>query len=191
MKAFLLAATATVVAGSTPAFAATGATTASVLLTRPADPHAVTVKAKGDGRADDTAAIQKAIDAARDATGHGIVFLPSGRYRLTRSILVPQGVRIFGVGATRPVLVLGDATPGFQAGVSTLIVFTGGDQYAVGKVPVPVPTVVPRSDAVRDANSATFYSAMSNIDVEIGAGNPAAAAVRFRVAQHEIGRAHV
>ena len=184
MKAFLLAATATVVAGSTPAFAATGATTASVLLTRPADPHAVTVKAKGDGRADDTAAIQKAIDAARDATGHGIVFLPSGRYRLTRSILVPQGVRIFGVGATRPVLVLGDATPGFQAGVSTLIVFTGGDQYAVGKVPVPVPTVVPRSDAVRDANSATFYSAMSNIDVEIGAGNPAAAAVRFRVAQH-------
>lgn len=160
------------------------ASAASTLLTAPVDPRAVTVRGKGDGRADDTAALQRAIDAARDKTGHGIVFLPAGRYRLTRSILVPPGVRIFGVGATRPVIVLGEATPGFQQGVSTLIVFTGGDQYAVGKVPVPVPTVVPRSDAVRDANSATFYSSMSNVDVEIGAGNPAAAAVRFRLAQH-------
>jgi sugar lactone lactonase YvrE len=37
---------------------------------------------------------------------------------------------------------------------------------------------------VRDANSGTFYSAMSNVDIEIGAGNPAAAGVRFRMAQH-------
>jgi hypothetical protein len=189
MKALLLAVSLVALAGSSPVLAVTGAVTGSTLTARPADPHAVTVKGSGDGRADDTAALQQAIDAARDASGHGIVFLPSGRYRLTRSILVPQGVRIFGVGATRPVLVLGDATPGFQQpvsqeGVSTLIVFTGGDQYSVGKVPVPVPTVVPRSDAVRDANSATFYSSMSNIDVEIGAGNSAAAAVRFRVAQH-------
>jgi polygalacturonase len=179
LKAILLAATSLVAA-----LPAAAATTGSTLLARPDDPHAVTVKGKGDGRADDTDALQRAIDAARDGTGHGIVFLPSGRYRLTRSILVPQGVRIFGVGPTRPSLVLGDATPGFQQGVSTLIVFTGGDQYDVGKVPVPVPTVVPRSDKVRDANSATFYSSMSNIDVEIGAGNPAAAGVRFRVAQH-------
>jgi hypothetical protein len=54
----------------------------------------------------------------------------------------------------------------------------------VGKVPEPVPSAVPFNDKVRDANSATFYSAMSNIDIEIGAGNPAAAGVRFRVAQH-------
>lgn len=156
----------------------------SVLAAPPPDARAVTVKGRGDGRADDTDAVQRAIDAARDATGHGIVFLPSGRYRLSRSVLVPAGVRVFGVGPTRPVLVLGDATPGFQRGVSTLIVFTGGDQYQVGRVPVPVPTVVPRDRVVRDANSATFYSAMSNIDVELGQGNPAAAAVRFRVAQH-------
>ncbi|WP_445194133.1 glycosyl hydrolase family 28-related protein [Sphingomonas sp. Tas61C01] len=166
----------------TPAAAQPGG--ASTLLSAPADPRAVTVKAKGDGRADDTAAIQRAIDAARDKTGHGIVFLPSGRYRLTRSILVPPGVRIFGVGPTRPVILLGDATPGFQQGVGTLIVFTGGDQYQVGKIPVPVPTVVPRDQQVRDANSGTFYSSMANVDVEIGAGNPAAAAVRFRMAQH-------
>jgi hypothetical protein len=80
--------------------------------------------------------------------------------------------------------VLGPNTPGFQKGVGTMIVFTGGDQYSVGRVPVPVPTVVGATDKVRDANSGTFYSALSNVDIEIGAGNPAAAAVRFRMAQH-------
>ena len=156
----------------------------SVFLTAPDDPRAVSVKGVGDGRADDTDAVQHAIDAARDKTGHGVVFLPSGRYRLTRSILVPPGVRVFGVGPTRPVLVLGPNTPGFQKGVGTMIVFTGGDQYSVGQIPVPVPTVVGAREEVRDANSGTFYSALSNVDIEIGAGNPAAAGVRFRMAQH-------
>jgi hypothetical protein len=178
MRAVILAAA--ILAASPPALAATQ----SVLLTAPDDPRAISVKAIGDGRADDTDAVQRAIDAARDKTGHGLVFLPSGRYRLSRSLLVPPGVRIFGVGATRPVFVLGPSTPGFQKGVGTMIVFTGGDQYSVGRVPVPVPTVVGAKEEVRDANSGTFYSALSNVDVEIGAGNPAAAAVRFRMAQH-------
>jgi len=179
MRVILLAAT---ILASAPAFGAMAGP--SVLLTAPDDPSAVRVKGVGDGKADDTDAVQSAIDAARDKTGHGLVFLPSGRYRLSRSILVPPGVRIFGVGATRPVFVLGANTPGFQKGVGTMIVFTGGDQYAVGRVPVPVPTVVGAKEAVRDANSGTFYSALSNVDIEIGAGNPAAAAVRFRMAQH-------
>ena len=156
----------------------------SVLPMAPEDPRAITVKAVGDGRADDTDAVQKAIDAARDKTGHGLVFLPSGRYRLSRTILVPPGVRVFGVGKTRPVFVLGPNTPGFQDGVGTMIAFTGGDQYQVGDVPVPVPTVRPTTAKVRDANSGTFYSSMANIDIEIGEGNPAAAGVRFRMAQH-------
>ena len=180
MRVVILAAAILVSASASTAMAATP----SVLLTAPDDPRAISVKGVGDGRADDTQAVQRAIDIARDKTGHGVVFLPSGRYRLSRSILVPPGVRIFGVGATRPVFVLGPNTPGFQKGVGTLIVFTGGDQYSVGRIPVPVPTVVPASDTVRDANSGTFYSALSNVDVEIGAGNPAAAAVRFRMAQH-------
>jgi hypothetical protein len=160
------------------------ARTQSVYLTAPDDPRAVSVKGVGDGRVDDTAAVQSAIDAARDKTGHGVVFLPSGRYRLSRSILVPPGVRVFGVGAKRPVFVLGANTPGFQKGVGTMIVFTGGDQYSVGKVPVPAPTAVGAKGDVRDANSGTFYSSLSNVDIEIGAGNPAAAGVRFRMAQH-------
>ncbi|MGH1560319.1 hypothetical protein ACRAWD_27125 [Caulobacter segnis] len=55
--------------------------------------------------------------------------------------------------------------------------FTGGDQYQVGDIPVPVPTVRPATAKVRDANSGTFYSSMANIDIEIGDGNPAAAGV--------------
>jgi sugar lactone lactonase YvrE len=168
----------------TTSVSAMAATPASVLSVRPNDPAAVIVKGKGDGRADDTAAIQQALDNARDKTGHGLVFLPSGRYRISRTLIVPIGVRVFGTGPTRPVLLLGDNTPGFQQGVSTMVVFSGGDQYNVGDVPVPVPTVVPRDKVVRDANSATFYSSMSNVDIEIGEGNPAAAGVRFRVAQH-------
>lgn len=178
MMLALLAATA--LAGSAPAWSAG----VSVFPQAPDEPSAVTVKATGDGRTDDTAAIQQALDAARDKTGHGIVFLPSGTYRITQTLIVPVGVRVYGVGRTRPVILLGANTPGFQDGVSTMIIFSGGDQYRVGDVPVPVPTVVPRSKVVRDANSGSFYSSMSNVDIEIGEGNPAAAGVRFRMAQH-------
>lgn len=156
----------------------------SVMIARPDDPSAVVVQGAGDGRTDDSDAIQRALDSASDKNGHGIVFLPSGRYRITRTLVVPIGVRVFGTGRTRPVILLADDTPGFQQGVSTMIVFSGGDQYSVGDVPVPVPTVVPRDKKVRDANSATFYSSMSNVDIEIGRGNEGAAGVRFRVAQH-------
>jgi hypothetical protein len=157
---------------------------ASAFPTPPAEPRAVTVAAKGDGKADDTDALQKALDQAVGETHHGLVFLPSGTYRITRTLVVPTGVRLYGVGPTRPVILLGARTPGFQQGVSTMIVFAGGDQYNVGQVPVPVPTIVPRDKIVRDANSGSFYSAMSNVDIEIGPGNPAAAGVRFRMAQH-------
>jgi hypothetical protein len=51
-------------------------------------------------------------------------------------------------------------------------------------VPVPPQGSVPSNDQVADANSGTFYSAMSNVDFEIGDGNPAATAVRFHAAQH-------
>ena len=171
----------------TTALAAPGTTraqTVSVFPKAPSEPNAVTVAAKGDGVADDSDAIQQALDRARDKTGHGLVFLPSGTYRITRTLIVPVGVRVYGVGPRRPVIRLAPNTPGFQQGVSTMIVFAGGDQYNVGQVPVPVPTIVPRDKIVRDANSGSFYSSMRNVDIEIGEGNPAAAGVRFRMAQH-------
>lgn len=156
----------------------------SVYLTAPNDPRAVTVKGVGDGRADDSAAIQQAIDAAATGGRGGLVFLPSGRYRISRTIFVRSAVRIFGVGATRPVILLADNSAGFGAGVAAMVSFTGEDQYRVGKVPVPPPTSVPANPNIFDATSSTFYSALSNVDFEIGQGNAGAVAVRFRVAQH-------
>ena len=60
---------------ATPASAAS----VSAFQTMPEDPRAVVVHAKGDGKTDDTAAIQQAIDAAANKGEGGVVFLPSGR----------------------------------------------------------------------------------------------------------------
>jgi len=47
-----------------------------------------------------------------------------------------------------------------------------------------VPNSVPFNASIADANSGTFLSALSNIDVRIGAGNAGAVGVRFHAAQH-------
>jgi hypothetical protein len=160
----------------------------SAYQTLPDDPRAVVVRAKGDGVADDSDAIQQAIDSAANKGEGGVVFLPSGRYRITKTMLIPIAVRVYGVGKTRPVFVLAPNTPGFQKGVANMVIFTGTDTYNIGKVAQPVPGAVPFSaepgKAVRDANSSTFYSVLSNVDFEVGDGNPAASGVRMHTAQH-------
>jgi hypothetical protein len=176
------------------AMTAPAAAAGSAFEAAPADPRAITVQGKGDGRADDSDAIQHALDQAAVKAGGGVVFLPSGRYRISRTLLVWPSVRLFGTGRARPVLVLNDHTPGFQQGVASMVVFTGarrgdnarGDlgRIDLPRVPFPPASVVPFDPTIWDANPSTFYSAMSNIDVEIGAGNPAATAIRFRIAQH-------
>jgi Pectate lyase superfamily protein len=159
---------------------------ASAFLAAPNDARATTVRGVGDGRADDTAEIQRAIDEAADQGGGGIVFLPEGTYRITRTVYIWPGVRLFGVGNVRPKVVLGDRTPGYQRGLANMIIFAGARRVQPGqpRVPFPPPGSVPFDPSIADANPGTFYSAMSNIDIAIGAGNPAAAAIRFHAAQH-------
>jgi hypothetical protein len=165
----------------------------SVYTVAPADPRAVTVKGVGDGRADDGPAVQAAIDAAAarsDTPGHppslagGIVFLPAGTYRIQRTLFLWPGVRLFGVGATRPVIRLADHAAGFQRGIATMLVFAGARRDPAQRVPIPVVNSVPFDPQIADANPGTFYSALSNVDFTIGAGNPAATAIRFHAAQH-------
>lgn len=57
--------------------------------------NAVSFGAKGDGRTDDTAAIQKAMDTA--AKSGGLVVLPPARYLVAGSLRVPPGVSLEGV----------------------------------------------------------------------------------------------
>jgi Pectate lyase superfamily protein/SMP-30/Gluconolactonase/LRE-like region len=148
--------------------------------------------AHGDGKEDDSAAIQAAIDKLQTTRGEGIVFVPQGRYRVTRTIYLWPGVRLIGYGTQRPVFVLGDNTPGYQDGIAYMFFFAGARPRPEGAASPfrgyhfpPTPRgVVPPSRAVPDANPGTFYSAISNVDFEIGSGNAGAVAIRFHAAQH-------
>ncbi len=124
----------------------------------------------GDGIADDSDAIQQAINRVQETTNSGIVFIPAGRYRLTKTIYIWPGIRLIGFGAHRPTFVLSADTPGFQQGPAYMVYFAG-NRPGTGATP-------------QDANPGTFYSAMSNIDIEIGDGNPGAVGVRAHYAQH-------
>ena len=151
---------------------------------------------RADGRSDDSARIQQAIDRVQETTGQGIVFIPSGRYRISCTLFAWPGIRLIGYGATRPVFVLADDTPGFQTGPAYMVFFAGFrpgssssrfresfmSRYPGGHPP-PTPGTVPPT-FVPDASPGTFYSALSNIDFEIGKGNPGAVGVRFHCAQH-------
>ena len=142
---------------------------------RPNDGKAVYLTAdnflvKGDGIADDSAVLQQAINKVRETTNQGILFVPAGRYRLTKTIYIWPGIRLIGFGALRPTFVLARNTPGFQQGPAYMVFFAGGRPGANVNPP--------------DANPGTFYSAISNIDIEIQDGNPGAVGVRAHYAQH-------
>lgn len=76
---------------------ATAQTSVSVITARPDDPEAVYLTgAAGDGTADYSGPVQHAIDTVHDRFRGGIVFVPQGRYRLTRTIYLWPGVRMIG-----------------------------------------------------------------------------------------------
>jgi hypothetical protein len=125
---------------------------------------------KGDGIADDSAGLQQAVNAVQEKTNQGILFVPPGRYRLSKTIYIWPGIRLIGFGSERPTFVLAANTPGFQEGPAYMVFFAGAR---------------PRDgEAPPDANPGTFYSAISNIDIEIQDGNPGAVGVRAHYAQH-------
>ena len=179
--------------------AAAPAWAASYYTVRLNDPKAVyldTLGARGDGVTDDTEAIQKAIDKVQETVNQGIVFVPEGRYRLTKTVYVWPSIRLIGYGAKRPVFLLAENTPGYQDKNSEnhMVFFAGrrpGPPGAMGpggqpgvQAPVGRGRGGPDSGQPSDAGAGTFYSAMSNIDIEIGEGNPGAVGVRGTYAQH-------
>lgn len=149
---------------------------------RPKDDRAVylvkdSFAVHADGIGDDSAALQQAIDRVRSAAaqspraGSGIVFVPEGRYRLSRTIFVWRGIRLIGYGKRKPVFLLAGNTPGYQNGTGRYMIYFAHQPGAPGQ-------------PVVDGNEGTLYSGLSNIDMEIQDGNPAAIAVRAHFAQH-------
>ena len=156
------------------ALSAYGAPGGSVYTERPDDPEAFYFTPenygfKADGKQDVTEALQKAIFQVKREKNFGILFLPEGEYRISKTIQIPSSVRLIGYGKKRPVIYLAKDTPGFQE-QQYMVWFTGG--------------IAPEGREPSDANAGTFYSALSNVDFRIDKGNPGAIAIRSHFAQH-------
>lgn len=154
----------------------------SVYTKRPADPEAVyftsdNYQIKADGTVDVSDELQRALNDVKEKYNFGIVFLPEGRYRISKTIYVPNAVRLIGYGKNRPVIYLAKNSPGYQQEVvadkgkaNYMFWFTG--------------SIVRPGSEPRDAGAGTFYSAISNVDLKIESGNPHAVALRTHFAQH-------
>lgn len=154
----------------------------SIYTQKPADSQAVffTFEAfavTNDGKADVSDALQAAIYKVKTEQGFGILYIPEGKYRISKTIYIPAAVRVIGYGKTRPEFILTKNSPGFadeypnDKGKSKYMFwFTGG--------------MVKDEAHVDDANPGTFYSCMSNVNIKIEDGNPSAVALRTHYAQH-------
>lgn len=134
-------------------------------------------KITNDGKTDVSDELQRAINEVKTAYNFGIVFIPEGTYRISKTIYIPTAVRVIGYGLKRPEFVLADNAPGFQqeypqdkGNAKYMFWFTS----SIPKEGKPIP----------DAGASTFYSALSNVNLRIGKGNPSAVALRTHFAQH-------
>lgn len=154
----------------------------SIYTQKPSDPQALffTPEAFGitnDGKTDVSDALQAAINKVKNEQAFGILFIPEGKYRISKTIYIPGAVRVIGYGKNRPEFILSKNSPGFadeypnDKGKSKYMFwFTGG--------------IVNDESRVGDAGAGTFYSCMSNVNIKIEDGNPSAVALRTHYAQH-------
>ena len=154
----------------------------SIYPEKPVDPEAFyftpeNYQIKADGKMDVSDALQAAINQVKKERNFGILFIPEGKYKISKTIYIPGAIRLIGYGEKRPEFILAKNSPGFQEEVPTdkgkanyMFWFTGG--------------MVEKGQTPRDAGAGTFYSAMSNINLRIEDGNPHAVALRTHYAQH-------
>ncbi|MBN2806523.1 MAG: hypothetical protein JXR22_07670 [Prolixibacteraceae bacterium] len=142
---------------------------------KPNDPGAVYFTAehfqiKADGTTDVSDELQKAINKLKTNQNFGILFIPEGKYLISKTIYVPKAIRLIGYGEKRPEFILGAKTQGYQVEQNYMFWF--------------IDRLVEEGQEPRDAGAGTFYSAISNIDFRIEEGNPKAIALRTHFAQH-------
>ncbi len=132
---------------------------------------------RNDGSMDVSDALQQALNRVKEQYNFGIVFLPEGKYKISKTIYIPNAVRLIGYGTKRPLVFLAPHSPGYQ---TEAIGDKGKAKYMFWFTGAPVRP----GEAPRDAGAGTFYSALSNVDLEIKNGNPHAVALRTHFAQH-------
>lgn len=154
----------------------------SVFTEKPKDPQgfyftSTNYNIEADGIADVSDELQAAINQIKKEKNYGILFIPEGKYRISKTIYIPKAIRLIGYGKNRPEFVLGENTNGFQTGDQS---GDFGESYMFWFTS----NLVDEGRLPNDANPGTFYSAFSNINIRIKNGNPNAVAFRTHFAQH-------
>ena len=154
----------------------------SIYQLKPDDADAVyftpaNFKITADGKTDVSDELQRAIAQVKTNYNFGILFIPEGEYLISKTIYVPQAVRLIGYGKERPQIILAKNSPGFQIPDTT---DKGKAKYMFWFVS----SLSKPGGPVHDAGAGTFYSALSNINLKIEDGNPCAVALRAHFAQH-------
>lgn len=132
--------------------------------------------------------LQQAVDRLVKDQSYGVLYIPEGKYPIRNTVKIPPSVRLIGYGKNRPVFILPENTNGFDgSGLSVrtdgMADFMGG--YTGAKYMLWfIGDQNTGSDDPKDADAATFYSAVSNIDFKIEAGNAGAVCIRAHFAQH-------
>lgn len=155
----------------------------------PADSGVVNVRdhgAKGDGKADDTAAILAAIGAARTDQGRffwpsRVVYFPAGTYRVTDTLLKRDengrylaSMALIGESVESTRIRLDDATAGFtdpkspKPVIYTASMLLGGQPGAGGK-----------DYAGKGEGNDAYGNYVEDLSIDIGAGNPGAVGIDF------------
>lgn len=161
---------------------AANAPSRSFYTQKPNDPEAVYFTPdhfdiQTNGKKDVSDELQRAINQVKKEKNFGIVFIPEGTYTISKTIYIPQAIRLIGYGEKRPVIVLAKNSPGFQTPVPD-------DKGLANYMFWFTSSIVEPGKSIRDASAGTFYSALSNIDLKIEEDNPSAVALRTHFAQH-------
>lgn len=125
---------------------------------------------KADGKMDVSEQLQAAINKVKSEKSFGTLYIPEGKYLISKTIYVPGAVRLIGYGAKRPEIILAKNT--FVDEEGWMFWYTSG--------------MVTPERAPGDAGAGTFYSGFSNINLRIEKGNPMAIALRTHYAQHGV-----
>lgn len=128
--------------------------------------------AVGDGRADDTAALQAAISTGLGfGNSNKIIYLPAGTYRVTRPLEWRRAdgtwdtfLTLMGQNRDRTVIRLDDGAAGFQDPADPRAVIVTGSQ---------------NSDATDGSGNQAFHNFVFDLTVDVGAANPGADGIDY------------